>query len=157
MYKILEIGGKEYKLEYSVEASLYKDCTATATELMTKVLNTVGNEDIKKVFESFADIPSMVLTLLYAGLMEHHGECGDGTVTSIADTKKLVKLYFAEHKEDGSGNFFELMNICTEQMAEDNFFAQSGIAQFMEELTKESAMPEEAKKVTKKKVTKITE
>lgn len=32
MYKVLNIGGQEYKLEYSIEASLYADCISNLTD-----------------------------------------------------------------------------------------------------------------------------
>ncbi len=40
MYKILNIGGQDYKLEFSVEASLYADCVSGLTSLMN--LNDTG-------------------------------------------------------------------------------------------------------------------
>ena len=78
MYKSLMIGGKDYKLEYSIEASLYADCTASLTGLMTEIQIAGENKDIKKVISEISNIPQTALTMFYAGLMEHHGSHPDG-------------------------------------------------------------------------------
>ena len=82
MYKILKIGGKDYKMEYSIEASLYADCTASLTGLMTEIQIAGDDKNVKKVVSELSNIPQTTLTIFYAGLMEHHGVHpeGDGTV-----------------------------------------------------------------------------
>ena len=100
MSRILEIGGKEYKLEFTIEASLYKDCTEKVTLFMSNVANAENKEDseknIKNLISTMTDIPQTTLIMFYAGLMEHHGEDGDKTVMSLHDAKKLIKQYFKE-------------------------------------------------------------
>lgn len=131
MYRLIKIGNEEYKLEYSVEASLYCECIENVTNLMFSASTT---DDLKEMIKGISNLPSTTLTLFYAGLMEHHGthKSGDGKVASIDDAKDLAVQYFKEHKEDGAGNWFELMNLCMEQVGEDSFFDLIGITQMME-------------------------
>ena len=44
MYKILEIGGKEYKLEYTIEASLYDECVERLIKFLGKTLGAAEGE-----------------------------------------------------------------------------------------------------------------
>ena len=37
MYKTLTIGGNDYKLEYTIEASLYADCVKGTAELFSSL------------------------------------------------------------------------------------------------------------------------
>jgi hypothetical protein len=141
MYKILEIGDKEYKIEFTVEASLYKDCVEQVTELMLNTMSASDNADIKDLLSAIIDIPQTTLTMFYAGLMEHHGECGDKTILSKADARNLIKEYFRGHTEDESGNFYGFMQILIEQMGEDGFFKQIGLVQ----------LGEKAKEIAEKK------
>ena len=154
MSRILEINGKEYKLEFTIEASLYKDCTEKVTGFMSNVASAEDGEDnkgkIKDLISTMSDIPQTTLTMFYAGLMEHHGEDGDQTVMSLHDAKKLIKQYFKEHKEDETGNFYGVMQILLEQMGEDGFFKQIGLEQIAEQTTKEVKTPQDHKrKLTK--------
>lgn len=154
MSRILEINGKEYKLEFTIEASLYKDCTEKVTGFMSNVASTEDGEDnkgkIKDLISTMSDIPQTTLTMFYAGLMEHHGEDGDQTVMSLHDAKKLIKQYFKEHQEDETGNFYGVMQILLEQMGEDGFFKQIGLEQIAEQTTKEVKTPQDHKrKLTK--------
>lgn len=154
--RLLKIGEKEYKIEFTVEASLYKECTEKVSSLMMDITNASQKEDIKKVICSMSDIPQTTLIMFYAGLLEHHGEDGDGSVTSVNDAKKLIKQYFAEHSEDETGNFYGVMEILVEQMGEDGFFKQIGLEQLIqqtENTTKKAKQPQDHKK----KATKVTE
>ena len=42
MYKVLKIGGKDYKLEYGIEASLFDDCVKS---VMNMLVSTSGGTD----------------------------------------------------------------------------------------------------------------
>ena len=44
MYKTLTIGGKDYKLEYTIEASLYGDCIE---KLITFISKTAGATEVE--------------------------------------------------------------------------------------------------------------
>lgn len=143
----LLIGNKEYHIEYTIEASLHKDCTEQVTEMMLHMSEAQSNENVKEMVSSMNDIPSTTLTMFYAGLLEHHGEDGDNTVTSKKEAKKLLKQYFSEHKEEDSGNFYGFMELLLKQMEEDGFFKQTGLEQMMKKVQeKEPKMPQDHKK-----------
>ena len=57
MYKVLKIGGKDYKLEYTVEASLYDDCVSSVTSLMVGISESEDKNDIKKLVKQISNIP----------------------------------------------------------------------------------------------------
>lgn len=137
----LRIDNKNYKLEYSIEASLCGDCTEAVSNFMGNFAEAQGKKDVKKMLSGITNIPQSVLPMFYAGLLEHHGEDGDRTVTSLNDAKTLLKKYFKENKEE---NFYSLMQKLLEQMGNDGFFKQIGLEQVIqmiqtktEETTKE--------------------
>lgn len=137
MYKVLQINGRDYKLEYSIEASLYADCTSSLTGLMTEIQIAGDDKNIKKVISELSNIPQTTLTIFYAGLMEHHGAHpdGDGTVPDIQTAKRLIAQYLKEHSEDETGNFFGIMQMCIEQMGEDGFFKLTGLEGMMNQFS----------------------
>lgn len=145
MYKLLSIGGKDYKLEYTIEASLYADCVSKLTNLMTDIDAAENNSDIKNIIRGISNIPQTALTLFYAGLMEAHGthSDGDGKVPDLETAKRLISQYIKEHSNDETGNFYGIMQMCIEQMSEDGFFKLIGL----EAMT--NAVTEKAKKVAK--------
>ena len=124
MYKVITINGKDYHLEYSIEASLYADCVTKITTLLTDIESGQATEDIKKLLSGFSNIPQTALTIFYAGLMEAHGNHpdGDGSVPDIQTAKRLIAEYIKEHKDDETGNFYGVMQMCIDQMGEDGFF-----------------------------------
>lgn len=136
----LTIENKEYQIEYTFEASLCSECTQKVVELMTGLsMNADENaseEERKKavseMISNMTNVPDITLTMFYAGLLEHHGIDGDGSIPDKKAAKALLKKYLAEHKEDGSGNAFDLMNLLMEQMGKDDFFRQIGLTQMME-------------------------
>lgn len=150
MYKVLTIGGKDYKLEYSIEASLYADCISNLTGLMMDIDMAGTKNDIKKVLLGISNIPQTTLTMFYAGLMEHHGMDGDGSVPDIQTAKRLISQYIKEHTEDDTGNFYGVMQMCIEQMGEDGFFKLVGLESMMQETTEKpkniTKMPQDHKK-----------
>lgn len=137
MYKVLQINGRDYKLEYSIEASLYADCTSSLTGLMTEIQIAGDDKNIKKVISELSNIPQTTLTIFYAGLMEHHGAHpdGDGTVPDIQTAKRLIAQYLKEHSEDETGNFFGILQMCIEQMGEDGFFKLTGLEGMMNQFS----------------------
>lgn len=124
MYKLLKIGNKEYKLEYSIEASLYDDCVKS---VMNTLLATSGGVDKtpEEMISGMANIPNTALTVFYAGLLQYHGDNpdADGSVPTLATAKKLVTQFIQEHKDDEQGNFYGVFAMCLEQMEEDGFQA----------------------------------
>lgn len=155
MGKIIEINNKNYNFEFTIEASLYNECTEKVSYLMFSLAQAGNDEDMKSMLKNLSDIPQTTLTMVYAGLLEHHGPCGDidNSIQTINDAKLLVKEYMKEHKEDGLGNFYEIMNLMTEIMEIDGFFSQIGLTQMMEQNQKvQPKKPQDHKKKTTTKV-----
>lgn len=151
---ILNIGKKDYNIEFNIEASLNAECVDQITEFMCGLGRAESKNPIQSVLDSVKDKPKTVLAMFYAGLLEHHGtEDGDGTITCKADAKKLLKQYFAEHKEDGAGNYYSLYTLLLGQMEDDGFFALIGLEQTMkdvEEFVKKIAEAQTKNKIIKK-------
>ena len=134
MYKVLNIGNKDYKLEYSIEASLYADCVSTLTGFFTDLGAAQGTKNVKQLLKGISNLPQTALTLFYAGLIEAHGTHpeGDKTVPDIHTAKNLIAQYFKEHAEDDQGNFYSVLEMCIKQMEEDGFFKLVGLNQMLE-------------------------
>ena len=145
--KRIKIGNKEYKFEFTIEASLYGECTEALTAFLTNVGTSNGN--LKEVLKSISDIPQTALTLFYAGLLEHHGEDGDGTVTTKKDAKRLIKQYFEDKKDTNEADFYSIMALMIEVMEEDGFFKRTGLERVLEAGTKAVKKPQDHKKPTK--------
>lgn len=157
MYKILNIGGADYKLEYTVEASLYEEGIERLIGFLGKTSVSVDEEELKGLPEEqqieirkryvmenlsgVSNIPSLAMSVFYAGLLEHHGPTGDKKVRTKGDAKGLVRQYFDEHKNDGTDNFYDLLLICMEQMGEDDFFKRTGLEKVMEQAVKNNEQP----------------
>lgn len=153
MYKLIRIGSEDYKLEYTIEASLYADCVSSLTGLMADIDMFGTSNDIKKVLSGISNIPNTTLTLFYAGLMEAHGTHpdGDGKVPDIQTAKQLIAKYIREHYEDETGNFFGIMQMCIEQMGEDGFFKLIGLESMMNTaMKKPKKVPQDHKKASVK-------
>ena len=150
MYKVLEIGEKEYHLEYTVEASLYADCVTSIAGFMVDIETAQEQEDVKKILSSMANIPQTALTIFYAGLMEAHGthKNGDGSVPDIQTAKALIGQYIREHKNDETGNFYGILQMCVEQMQEDGFFEMMGLTALLQ--TKDTEKTNNAKQTDAK-------
>lgn len=153
MYKVLTIGGRDYKLEYTIEASMYEDCIDSLMgffsrfgELMAgaNIPDNLSEEEREKLMEKYvkksisgiSNIPATAVTLFHAGLLEYHGANGDNSIRSKQDTKELVKQYFKDHAEDGTDNFYDLLLICVNQMGEDGFFKRTGLEKMLQSQTK---------------------
>ena len=147
MYKIITIDGKDYKMEYSIEASLYSDC---AESIITLMDGMSANKETSEVVHNVLNIPDVALTLFYAGLIEHHGTDGDGSVESKADAKRLIRKYLAEHKDEDGADFWGILNMCIDQMAEDGFFKLIGLETMLNSPKKKPKVPTDHIKATKK-------
>lgn len=140
----LTINGKEYTVEFSIEASLYNECTETTMNMILAFGEAQGEAQsvtdvtaenaadtfksaIRKTIESASNIPHTAVTLFYAGLLEHHGRRGDNTVRSMDDATDLVREYIRE----SNSNFYDIMNMMLECMGEDHFFDLTGLAKFL--------------------------
>lgn len=152
MYKVLNIGGQDYKLEYSIEASLYADCVSELTNILTDVGVAGIQKNVKMIISGISNVPKATLSMFYAGLMEAHGTHpdGDGKVPDINTAKKLITQYIKEHSEDGLGNFYSIMQMLIAQMEEDGFFNLIGLETLTEMMMDASKKPKDHKKVSEK-------
>lgn len=153
--KILKIDNKEYKIEYSIEASLCSECTEKVSSLLVGFSAETENEAKKNFVSTIADIPSTTFAMFYAGLLENHGEDGDRSVRTRSDAKKLIKKYI----EETQSSFYELMEILIDEMGESGFFEMIGLGHLMERVEKATKQANQTKKPQdhKKKSTKVTE
>ena len=158
--KTINIGGKDYTLKYSIQASMHSECTEKVTVLMARLGETQSRQDIFEFFKGFSDVPATAMHMLYAGLIENHGVRGDRTVMEFGAVYDLVEQYFEEHKEDGKGNFYELLMFLLSAMGEDGFFEKIGLESVMDAMTltakKAPKVPQDHKKKTTKKTTRTT-
>lgn len=141
------VGGKEYKIEYSIEASLYKDFTEKMIDIIDKFSEQKELVDKKKFIETVLDIPSTTITMLYAGLLENYEDI------TVKEVKGIVKEYLKEPSET-QRDFFTLMSMLIEEMASEGFFGLIGLGNVTVQKTKEPKVPQDhKKKETKAKVT----
>ncbi len=146
--RTLTVKNKEYTIEFSIEASLYKDCTEKVTNLMTGVAVAESKSDIKELISNMADIPQTTLHMLHAGLLENL------TGWDISSTKALLKEYLQERKGMEDGNYYSLMELLLEDMMNDGFFELIGLDKmFAPTKKKEPKVPQDHKK----KNAKVTE
>jgi len=146
--KRITINNKEYIFEFTIEASLYDECTKSFMDTFVKggmaqgaaELNDV-NAAMDNLLDTIANLPQKTLTLFYAGLLEHHGSDGDGSVRSKNDAKKILALYLKENNKSFREVMGEMMNL----MAEDHFFELIGLDKVTEEL--ESQVEEQTKAI----------
>lgn len=143
MYKIITIDGKDYKLEFTIEASLCRECIEKISGLMVDLSKS---DDIKQMLSGVSDIPYTALICFYAGLLEHHGSQpdGDGTIPDINAAKRLaVKLLRDENSN--IDNWYDLFTTCIDQMGEDGFFDLVGMTSLTPE-KKPKKVPQDHKK-----------
>ena len=141
------VGDNEYKIEYSVEASLYKDFTEKMIDIIDKFSEQKELVDKKKFIETVLDIPSTTITMLYAGLLENYEDI------TVKEVKGIVKEYLKEPSET-QRDFFTLMSMLIEEMASEGFFGLIGLGNVTVQKTKEPKVPQDhKKKETKAKVT----
>ena len=152
MYKSLNIDGKEYHLEYSIEASLYADCVTTLMDFLSGMDGEDDTEKIKNTIVSLSTMPKVAITIFYAGLIEAHGTHpdGDGSVPDLNTAKQLVRRYMNEHKDDETGNFYGILQMCIDQMTEDGFFKLIGLTEMVNQTKEPNKAKRAAKKVSEK-------
>lgn len=143
--KALQIGDEIKKIEYSFEASLDKEFTRLLTDLLFDVVKT---KNVAELTDSIVTTPDTVLTMFHAGLLEHHGQCGDGTVKSKEDAKKLLKAYLTDKTGEEQHTYYSMMSILLGQVAEDKFLDLLGVPMMFSPVKPE-------KKTTAKKTAKV--
>lgn len=147
---------KEYALEYTFEAAENQKCVDAMTDIfggamMTKIDETKSEAlQIRDFLMTISDLPRMAMDMFYAGLLENHGEDGDGTITSRLDAKRLYKKFCKENPEDAMAtSYYGLITAISNQMEEDGFFKRTGLADILENMgnaVKEVKKPTDRKK-----------
>lgn len=140
--KTLLIGGSEYKLEYTFGASEHKDTVQkmfkvlSGAYLMRKgvVIDEKDEEKAKEAMvnamidgsaEMVADVPHIVKSAFYAGLLEHNPK-------SEEEAYSLMKEYMKENKI----SYRKLFEDIRECMEDDGFFDLSGLTEMLQEMNK---------------------
>ena len=135
----LKIGEKDYTLEYSFMAAEHKETVQKMFNVISGayLIKQVGIEEekeenskenvaeamLKGTGEMVADIPHIVKTAFYSGLLENHN-------ISEEESYALLKQYVKENKISFR-KLFEDIKAC---MEDDGFFDLSGLTEMMEEM-----------------------
>ena len=148
----LKIGEKDYTLEYSFMAAEHNETVqkmfnvVSGAYLIKKAnLTSEGTENkedmasamIEGTAEMVADMPHIVKTAFYSGLLENHN-------VSQEEAYDLMKQYMKENKISFR-KLFEDIKTC---MEDDGFFDLSGLTEMMEEMNK--SVESQTKKKTPK-------
>lgn len=150
------VEGKEFTLEYTFEAAENQKCVDAMTDIfggamMTKIDETKSEAlQMRDFLMTISDLPRMAMDMFYAGLLENHGEDGDGTITSRLDAKRLYKKFCKENPDDAmASSYYGLITVISNQMEEDGFFKRTGledILKSMDKAVKETKRPADRKK-----------
>ena len=151
MYRTFMNDGKEYRLEYSLEAYMtkfvdhdgtYKTHVAPLVDLINE-MNANENNEAANVTAAF-NLPEVAVHAMYAGLLRWHGrgKRGDKTVITFDDASELCWEIMENNPDDEYlGSWSGLIKMCIEQIEEDGFFTKLG----------GQTTPEDKKPKTKKK------
>lgn len=122
--KSVTINGKEYKIEFSIEASLYEDCSGCIMDYFINaglIDGAAQTGDTDRAVDSFkkalTSIPQRALTLFYAGLMENQPEI----------TKERAKFLLKEYIKESGKSFSDVLNEMLKCVEEDSFFEMIGL------------------------------
>lgn len=137
----IKIGDKEYKLEYSFEAALYEECVGKVMNLFGGMAEAQNAKDNKEMIKEISAMPGTVVTMFYAGLLEHN------PVDTEKDAKALLKQYFKENPEVKDASFYGMATTLIAQMEKDGFFKQIGL--MPEETESQPKVPQDHRKSVK--------
>lgn len=154
-----KVEDKEYTLEYTFEAAENQKCVDAMTDIFGGAMMTKIDESksealqIRDFLMTISDLPRMAMDMFYAGLLENHGEDGDGTITSRLDAKRIYKKFCKENPDDAMAeSYYGLITVISEQMEKDGFFKRTGLADILEKMGKAAQETEkEAKRPTDRK------
>lgn len=156
--KTILINGNEYVLEYSFKAVEHKETVQKMFNVMSgaylvkdaDMTNGEANKEhslatmIQGVSEMVADVPHIVKTAFYSGLLENHD-------ISEEEAYLLMKQYMKDNK-CSFNKLFEDIKAC---MDDDGFFDLSGLNDMMERMN-QNMTAAQAKKPAKKNTKKST-
>lgn len=146
--KTIKANGKDYTLEYSFKAAEHNETVqkmfnVLAGVYLVKQINrpdaneiSVADAMIEGTGQMVADIPHIVKTAFYSGLLENHG-------VSEEEAYEIMKTYMKENKI----SFKKLFDDIKDCMEEDGFFDLSGLTEMVEEMN--ASVEENAKKLPK--------
>ena len=143
----IKINGKDYKLEYSFASAEHNDTVKhmfnvlSGAYVMKEISNVKSEKDfnvamMRGTSEMVADIPKIVKSCFYSGLLENHN-------VSEAEAYDLMKSYMKENKISYR-KLFEDIKTCMET---DGFFDLSGLVEMLAEM--ESNIEQSVKKMPK--------
>lgn len=142
--KTITVNGKDYKLEYSFMAAEHKDTVQKMFNVVSgayivKRANAIKEEDaaeamIEGTSEMVADIPHIVKTAFYSGLLENENVSEDKAY-------EIMKAYMKENKI----SYRKLFDDIKECMEDDGFFDLSGLTEMLNEMNK--SVEENMKKI----------
>ena len=155
MYKVISIDGKDYRLEYSIEASLYDECIEKITSLMYNIDAANGRDGVRSLIKGISNLPNTAIVCFYAGLMQYHGVEGDGSVVTLSTAKKLASALLRNETSD-INNWYDLLTMCVDQMGEDGFFDLIGLGS-MTESRRIPKVPQDHKRKTKRMPKEVSE
>ena len=156
----INVGNKEYKIEFTFEAaeseSVNKAFDFFTGAYMMKKADEIKNNTEKQrdcMIQGLADLPKLTIDFFYMGLLENHGvhEDGDGTITCVADAKRLYKQFAKENPDDERAYHSGMFEALKKQMEEDGFFKRIGVEKFMTDLEKTISEPPKVPQDHKKK------
>lgn len=143
--KTIKIENKDYTLEYSFKAAEHKQTVQKIFNVLSGAYllrqtgiidNTDSAENGKEIManamidgasEMVADIPHIVKTAFYSGLLENQNVTED-------EAYLIMKKYMKENKI----SFKKLFDDIKECMEDDGFFDLSGLTEMMEEMNKKT-------------------
>lgn len=133
MFKF-KANGNEYTLEYSFMAAEHKETVqkmfniVSGAYILKQAQNKENNGDVATAMldgtsEMVADIPNIVKTAFYSGLLENHG-------VSEEEAYEIMKAYMKENKISFK-KVFDDIKTC---MEDDGFFDLSGLTDMLNEM-----------------------
>lgn len=142
--KTLTIGGKDYKIEFSFEAAEHKNCVDKAFKVVSGSYmvrrGNFGEDDKQGMMEMVidgtadmvSDMPLVVPSFLYAGLLEHN------PVSDEAEAKGLFKQFIKENPDDDRASYYGMFDFLKQCMEDDGFFKLTGLDKLVEKMNQEA-------------------
>lgn len=146
--RTIKIGNEEYKFKYSIEASLYSECTEKITGLMLGIAGSDSSDAKRNFIVSLSNIPQTALHIFHAGLLEYQN-------VTFSDSKRLIAQYINEHKNDETGSFYGVLNMLIEDMEKDGFFELIGLGEMLKRMEAKTTTAKDSKE--EKAETEVTE
>ena len=146
--KVFAVNGIDYTMEFSFKAAEHKETVQKMFNIVSgayiiKRASMVGensseldvaNAMLDGTSEMVADVPNIVRTAFYSGLLENHN-------VSEKEAYEIMKAYMKENKI----SFKKLFDDIKACMEDDGFFDLAGLTEMVEEMNKETEPPKAKK------------